>query len=213
MNRRARLTARKGHTRKARPDLKSLQDRETRQKFLDAVVLPPSGDTTTEEKSADFVAALQKATDVLPREDASPAAKNPWANDEELLRLIDERKKLLLTDKSGYRRKQRQIRKRAAALRNEHFENEALLLNAAKEARQLEAAYVRAKEQVSVLRRKPPTKKCPNLAEHFRSHFNPDHSSHQTPPYLADASSAPKASSAIQRRQKSTTSCHRSWKS
>ena len=120
--------------------------------------------------------ALGKATEAIPPMKVASGPKNPWSDDELLQGLLAERKALLLTDRQAYRRKQRQIRARAAQLRNEHYQREATLLNAAKEAREIESAYVRAKNQVSILRKKPPGRKCPNLGAHFQNHFNSDHS-------------------------------------
>ena len=119
----------------------------------------------------------------IPKIQRSKSAPNPWDNDEELNKLLEERRKFHITnDKHQYREVSKSIKKRVTIIRNIYYENEANRFREVETRKDMESAYKIAKGQSSMIRKKPKAIDCLGLMEQFKNHFNPPHLSTKPTP-------------------------------
>ena len=186
-NKAARRYTRTRH--KPKPNMKLLQNELINsratceiQKYLEENSYP---DPSVDQMHGYLVNALNSGRKVIPPVTRSKY-KIPWEKDEMLTSLTKERRALRKKEvtpqvKAHLKTLRKQINKRAKELRNKILKEKGKEINSAKHQRNLAKMWKQAKNHNSIIVSKPKSLQCPGLTEHFKKHFNPDHSSLTTP--------------------------------
>ena len=119
-------------------------------------------------------ATMEKTSELLPILTKNTQKVRPWDTDVELITLIEKRRKIdRKTNKSGFKKYTKQIKKRVSKLKADHLEVMAGQINMQWRMRELEKMYASTKNDGYGCETKT-TKLCSDedLTAHFSEHFN-----------------------------------------
>ena len=186
----ANKTARTFRRRKTipRPNLELLQDDETLRNTCNKIENFLVNNQTPSEINdihTHLIQALQSGKQTIPKQTKEKQVI-PWSQDNELTRIHNKRliiRKLPSTpaNKSELKALNKSFKKRIGIIQNKINKDKGNELNQAKEQRKITKLWKLAKSHDKIIKKKPKPLNCPGLKDHFKAHFNPDHSSLQTP--------------------------------
>ena len=132
-----------------------------------------------------LVTALEKGKAAIPRQTKIKQII-PWQLDDELTNLHLKRLKLRKlpptnNNKTIIKNVSKAIKQRVKHIQNCILKDKAKELNEAKQHKQLTKLWKTAKNHDNVIKAKPIAIQCQGLKNHFKNHFNPDHSDLVTP--------------------------------
>ncbi len=186
-NKAARWSKPTKNTRKQRHDLSFLNKEPYRtHAFRDAqkclANVAESKELSIEMQHNLLLSSLTSARKTLPKH-GSRKQSRPWES-EKLQLLVQQRRSIAGIDSSQKESRKnihKQIRKEVKHLKNEFMRKEAYVLNAAKQSRQSVQMWRLAKEHGKAIKKKSKAVHCEGLKDHFKSHFNPNHTELDTP--------------------------------
>ena len=171
-----------------RPDLDRLHDQEIHQNTrneIESFLLNNQLPTELDDMHTHLVQALQSGRNKIPRINKEKQVI-PWSQNGELTRL--HRDRLIIrklpstpTTKAKLRVLNKSFKERIKIIRNKMYKDKGKELNEAKEQRKMTKLWKQGKSHDKIIKKKPRPLNCPGLKDYFESHFNPDHSSLQTP--------------------------------
>ena len=162
--------------RNPRPDIKALQDPDTRKKYVDVISRGLCDtdhhdcSTKTSEKIIDVIAT---ATQILPRKSKRGKERELWRNDEILNSLLNQRTNHDMQSPQ-YKKVSKAIKKRVTWLRNEKLRSEAEEINEYANTREIEELFRSIKADGSTFKNTRHKSGCDpaQLKQHFINHFN-----------------------------------------
>ena len=159
---------------KRKPDLKALNDKETRKNFTLAVqgFLQTGVPKTANEKLINLVNCLSTAAEsTLPRKKTTCNINEVWKDNVLLNSLLEQRKTAETSE--DHKTLTKQIKARVKRLRNEKLEQEAREINSFSTKKQVENLYRSFKSDNSTFVNSKQTKNCDpaSLKQYFERHF------------------------------------------
>ena len=171
-------------------NLKCLKQTEIQDRFISTTVTKLENidlTTTNSEINDQLLSSINtSAEESIPKLD-NTRLYQPWHNDNLLKELYELKDQQISQNANSNElsKTRKRIRLRSRFLRNQYFKSEAEKINQLAINRELEKLFSQAKKQETTLKTAPSKCAPEKLLNHFRQHFNPDHSEFVIPEELS----------------------------